>query len=183
MLGTSEYLAWLRIVVALKTADTRACESGAQKRILSRAFGDSSPTRIAHDVDHRREGPTQTGRVRFFRRDAAGTLGQRRIPGSSLSEWYRKDRAVSVNRVEPKQQRDLQTRLFHRDALKLIWLPTITNIQRRTEQTLAREFEMLGAEFAVCFAVELLQLAQLLADRHLGQQRVNATFAVVSSLR
>src|SRR5688572_12456843 len=128
MLCSCENLAGLRIVVALESTNTRARERCAQKRILAGAFRDSSPTRIACDVDHRREGPTQARGVRFFRGDTTGSFGERRVPRRSLCEWNGKDGAIPVNRVEPEQQRNFQPRFFNGNALKLIRATTVSHV-------------------------------------------------------
>ena len=77
-------------------------------------------------------------------------------PRSSFSEWNRKDRAVAVNRVEPKQQRDLSDAIVRRRRAEVDLAAHHYEHSASNRANLAREFEMFGAEFAVCFAVELL---------------------------
>src|SRR5213078_4211260 len=70
-------LSWGAVIMALKTEYTRPREGYAQKRILSCAFGNATPARIAGDIDHGRKRPTESRRIGFLRRDASRTLRQR----------------------------------------------------------------------------------------------------------
>jgi len=54
------------VVVALKSMHARTRECCTEKRILTCTLRDSSPTRIARNIDHRSEGPTQSD-VRVLR--------------------------------------------------------------------------------------------------------------------
>src|SRR2546423_1075983 len=65
--GTGKNLVGRTIIGTLKTAHTSASKCGAEIWIFSGAFGDSSPTWIACDVDHRCAGPTHSGADCFLR--------------------------------------------------------------------------------------------------------------------
>src|SRR6185369_16584561 len=118
------------VIATLKSTHTRTRERCAEERILTRAFSDAAPTRIARDVDHRREGPTQADVICFLCGDRARAFGERRIPTARLSEWNREDRAITVNHIETKQHRYLQARLIQRNTLQLIRALRATNAQR-----------------------------------------------------
>src|SRR6185503_6263133 len=100
------------------------------------------------------------GCSRFGCGDCGRTLDRRRVPGRCFAEWNGENRAVTVNDIEAEDQRNLQTRLGNRDSLQLICSLRAADVQGGTEQTLPRQLEMFGAEVAVGFAVELLQLTK-----------------------
>ena len=52
-----------------------------------------------------------------------------------------------MNDVEAKENRNLQTRLIHRDSLHLV-ARRATNVERRTEQPLANQVEMFRTKVA-----------------------------------
>ena len=55
MLDTAAHLPILFHIVALKAMDLRRCKSAVQIWILAGGFHDAPPTRVADEVDHRRE--------------------------------------------------------------------------------------------------------------------------------
>src|SRR5262249_11294553 len=101
-----------------------------------------------------------------------------RVPTARESERDWKNRAITVYDVKPKQQRDLQTRLFDRRALNFINSSSASNVQRRAEQPAARQLQMFGPRVAVCFAVQLLKLSNLFFERHAFEQRINLALDV-----
>jgi hypothetical protein len=50
------------------------------------------------------------------------------------------------------------------------------DVQRSAEQTFANQLEVFRPKVSVRFAVELLQLTQLLCEGHAAEQRVNPCF-------
>src|SRR5689334_2293817 len=138
---TREDLVCGAVIITLKPTHTRARKRGAEKRIFARAFTDASPTRIACDVDHRREGPTQSHVVRFLCGNRGGAFRECRIPTARLSERNRKDRAITVNHVEAEQHRNLQSRLVHRHTLHLVRTLRAANAECRAEQSFADQLE------------------------------------------
>jgi hypothetical protein len=182
MFRTGEYLIRRAVIVTLKSAHARTREGGPEKRIFTCAFTDSSPTRIARDIDHRRKRPTQSDVVRFLRRNGSRAFGQRRIETARFTEWNREDRAITVNHVEAKQNGNLQTRLIHRHSLHLVRALGATNVEVRTEQTFANQIEMFRTKVSITFAIELLKLSEFFFERHLREQRVDSLLDVRRSL-
>jgi hypothetical protein len=80
------------------------------------------------------------------------------------------DRPVTVDDVEAEEERDSQARALDGRTLKLVHLRRATYVEGRAEPALGRQPQMLGAEAAFGFTVELLELAQLLLQGHLSQQ-------------
>jgi hypothetical protein len=64
-----------------------------------------------------------------------------------------------VYHVKAEQNRYLQTR-FERGALQFIGHPRAAHVERRTEQSFPRQFQMFGTIFAVSLAVQLLKLSE-----------------------
>ena len=69
-------------------------------------------------------------------------------------------------------------RPFDSRTLELVHLRRPAHVQRRAEQSLSREIQVLVTVAAIGLAVELLQLSELLLDRHLRQQRFDAAFEI-----
>ena len=76
-----------------------------------------------------------------------------------------------MNHVEGEDERDLQARLFDGRTLERVHLRRPSDVQRRAEQSLSREVQVFVTVAAIGVAVELLQLAELLFDRHPRQER------------
>ena len=83
-----------------------------------------------------------------------------------------------MNHIKAEEHRNLQTRLVHCDVLELIRARDAAHVQGRAEQALADEVQVFGAKVAVPLAVELLELPQLLFERHARQERVDSSFDV-----
>ena len=124
--------------MALKTEYTCPREGYAQKRILSRAFGNATPARIAGDIDHGRKRPTESRRIGFLRRDASRTLRQRGIPTTGFRQRNRKDGAIAVNNIEAKQIRNLQPGFFDGHALQLVRALRAAHVECRAQQPFAK---------------------------------------------
>src|SRR5213075_2360978 len=97
--------------------------------IFTRTFRNASPTRVARDVQHRRKRPTHASVVGFLRSYGSRTFRQSRIPTTCFSKRNGEDRAIAVDHVEAKQNRNLQTRLVHRNALHLIRALRAANVE------------------------------------------------------
>src|SRR5262249_62171748 len=118
------------------------------------------------------------GRTRFSRSDARRAFGDGRVPTAGFAQRNRKDRAISVNHIESEQDRDLQSRLFHCSALKLVRPRDAAYVERRTKQAFAHEIKMLGPKISIRFAIELLKLPKFFFERHAGNQRVDFPFEI-----
>src|SRR5262245_56751988 len=130
MFCAGEYVARCTQVFTLKAADASPGECCTQIRIFTRAFSDSSPTRIARYIHHWSKRPSQSSCVRLSCCNTTRPLCQRWIPARCFAERNGKDSAVAMNGVEPKQQRNLQSRLFHGNALKFICAFCTAHIER-----------------------------------------------------
>src|ERR1051326_1905049 len=161
MLGASEDLIGRAVISTLKTTHARRSKRSTQKRIFTGAFADASPTRIASDIKHRRKRPAYAVIICLLRGHGSRSLSHHRIPTTRFAERDRKDRAVTVNGVEPKQQRNLQARLVYCNALTLVCSLYAANVQRRSEQALARETDMLGTKGSIASAAPALRLPPL----------------------
>ena len=61
---------------------------------------------------------------------------------------------VSVDDIKAKNQRDLETRLLHRDALQFIGTFCPAHVERRTQQPFANHLDVFGPELAIRFTIE-----------------------------
>ena len=110
MLGAGEERARRAEVVGLETAHAGAGDGGAKEGILPGALGNAAPARVARDVDHRREGPVDAGGGRLDGGDALAALDGGEIPGGRRPERDGEDGPVTVDDIEPEEQRDVQPR-------------------------------------------------------------------------
>jgi hypothetical protein len=78
-----------------------------------------------------------------------------------------------MNHVEGEDQRDLQSRLLDRDRLQLVDVLHAADVQRRPEEALARQVDVLRTIRPLSSAVELLQLPELLVERHPREERID----------
>ena len=165
------------VVVALEAADHRRGQHGREVRVLAEALGDPAPARVARDVHHRRERPVEAGRGRLLGGDGRAVRHQLRVPRRGLGERDREDRAVAVDHVAAHQQRDAEPALLDRDALDLQARGRHDLVQHRAEPALAQALlERVG--YLAARGVDLHELADLLGERHAGQQLVHATLDV-----
>ena len=101
----------------LEAAHARRRHERAEIRVFARAFGDAPPARVAGDVHHRRVGPVDSRGRRFGARGPGRRLRYVGVERTRFGEGNREDRPEAVDHVEPEQERDLEPRLGHRDAL------------------------------------------------------------------
>lgn len=174
VLGRGCHPVGLRVVLALEALDAGGGERGAEERILAGALDDAAPARVARDVDHRRERPVDAGRARLAGRDGRRALGVLRVPARRLGERHREHGAVAVDDVEAIQQRDLQAGLLHRHPLGVVRVLGAPRVERRAQPALADHPDLVVAELAGrVVGVELLELPELLLERHLRQPAVD----------
>ena len=101
----------------LEAADARGGHHRAKIWILTRTLGDATPARVARDVNHRRVGPVDPERRGFLSRRARGRFRGIGIERARFAERDREDRAIAMDHIEAKEQRDFEPRLGHHDAL------------------------------------------------------------------
>src|SRR4051812_28769853 len=136
----------------------RARHSHSEIRVFARALCDASPTRVARNVDHRRESPMHSGRARFGRGDVGRALGGRGVEARGFAEWDGKDSPVAVNHVEAEDERNLQTRPLDRGALKVVRFFCPANPKSRAETPCARNLKNTRIRVPANIAAQLLQL-------------------------
>src|ERR1044072_678709 len=122
MLGAGDDLVRSAVVTALKSANARARHLRTEERIFTRAFSNSSPARVARDINHRRERPVNARSSCFRGGNAGRAFCRRGIPGCRFAERYRKDGAITMNDIETEDERNLQTRFGQGHALEFIGL-------------------------------------------------------------
>jgi len=145
----------------------RCGDDRAEIGILACPLQGATPARIAGDVDHRRKGPVDAGSRSLPPTPIGGLLDQLGIPARGLAERKRKIGREAMDRVEPDDQWDLQptlaSRLLHRENLR-----RHNEVHHRAHLAAA---DLIDVEaFA---APREVQLANLLLERHLPEQRVD----------
>src|SRR5258708_36086538 len=108
MFGASDHTLGISNVLAMKTADTGGANDRAQIGIFTSALHDSSPARIACDVEHGRERPFQSCGRSFLSCDALRLLDHLRIEAAGASQRDRKHSAKAVNDVITQNQGNLE---------------------------------------------------------------------------
>src|SRR2546429_590360 len=161
---------------ALVTAHVGLSESSAKKWIFAVPFGGAAPTRIARDVDHWREGPTNSGCRSFSSSDARGAFGKLRIPRCGNAKRNRKFSAEAMDYIETKYERDVKARLFDCDALEGVGLLGGDDIEERADLTFRQHVVVIGATGAGAGGLAggiLNELTDLFFEGHLLQQVFN----------
>ena len=167
MLRAGDHFVGAAVVVSLEATHASGGHRRTEERILSGPFGNAPPPGVSRDVHHRRERPVHSGGTRFGSGDRRGSFSGCRIPAGGFTKGDREYRPVAVDDVEGEDQRDLEPRPFHRGALQGVDLRRAAHVQRRAEESLPRQLQVLVAKAAVGMPVELLELPELLFERHL----------------
>ena len=159
-------------VVALVALDLRRGDRRTEERVLAGALDDPAPARITADVDHRIEGPLDSvsGRLRGGHRLVV--LHQRRVPAGRFAERDREHRLVAVDHVESEDQRNLQPGLQRR-PLDRVDVLDADEVQHRADLTILGLADQVTRRAVGPIRRRHLELAELLGDRHLRQQRAD----------
>ncbi len=175
MLGAGDDVARTAEIGALEAANLRGSHRGPEIGILAGTFDNAAPTRIARDVDHRRERPMQADSTRLGRGDRLAILGDLGVPTRSDGNRHGHDRAQPVDHVKAEQERDLEAGLLDRDMLQSVELDRIVHEQERTG---ARRGHLVRHALRLSRRrreVEILRnLPGLLLGRHLRDQGIRA---------
>jgi len=156
--------------VLLKAAHPRGSHQRAEIGILTRAFGDPAPARIARDVYHRRVRPVDAKRRGLLSRRTRRRLGGVGIERPRFRERNREDGAIAVDHVEAEQQRDLETRLRHGDALHGRRVLGAHDVEQPAEFPRAHELHLLrrGAPAGR----QEIELAEFFFEGHAGEEGI-----------
>src|SRR5256885_2231058 len=161
---------------ALVTAHVGLSKSSAEKWIFAIPFGGAAPTRIAGDVDHWRESPTNSGCRSFSSSDSRGAFGKLGIPRCGNAKRNRKFSAEAMDYVETKYKGDVKARLFDCDALEGIGLVGGDDIEERSDLTFCQHVVVIGATGAGAGGLAggiLNELTDLFFEGHLLQKFFN----------
>eukprot|EP01045_Picozoa_sp_COSAG04_P015571 COSAG04_NODE_1240_length_7596_cov_17.241697_1_plen_280_part_00 len=170
-----------RQVGALESLHARPRKRRAEVGVLAGALRDPAPALVTRNVQHRRVGPHEPRGGGLDGGGARGLLCQLRVPGGRLAHRDREDRAHSMPDVGAEDQGDAQAALLDGDLLQL----EVDGDARAVVQTADRAFAQrrdgvvpatarAGVVVGARGAREDAQLAHLLLDRHLREQRLDA---------
>src|SRR5262245_29509335 len=109
MLGASDEFVSSAVVRSLKATHARSRHSYSQEGIFTGAFSNASPASVTGYVEHRREGPMNTGSPGLSSSDCGAFFHRRGIPARGFAEWNRKHRAIPVNDIKSEDQRNLES--------------------------------------------------------------------------
>src|SRR5882724_13080401 len=96
--------------ITLKSAHLCCGHCRPEIGVFTGAFNNTSPTRVARNIDHWRKRPVDAGGARFAGSNALGALHHFRVPRSSHSNWHGEDRVKTVNDVEAEDKRNFKAR-------------------------------------------------------------------------
>ena len=82
-------------------------------RIFPKTFGSTSPARIARDIDHRCPGHVQAIICRFISRDTPDRFHRIEVKRRGQTEANREHRALTVQHIVSKEERNFQAAQFH----------------------------------------------------------------------
>ncbi len=145
--------------VALIAPRHGGTHDGRQVGILARTLGDTAPARVAGDVEHRREGPANTGRRSFDGGGAGPLLHELGIECRGLAQRNGEDGLIAVDHVAAYNNRNAQPALLHGVALQLVGDLGREGVQHRADGSAAQDLRHL---FGHEIAAQLIRLADLL---------------------
>ena len=99
-----------------------------------------SPARIACNIDHGREDPGDAVGTRLLSGNARDSFGRFGIPACRHGQRHGKRGAVAVDDVEPKENGNVQARLFHRDVLIAVGFLGSHHVEHGTDLSLGDQF-------------------------------------------
>ena len=172
VLGARNELVGRAVVRPLNRLDARCREHRVQVGILAGGLGDPAPARFVGDVDHRGVGLLEPDDCRLARAVLVVVGRHLRVEARPCGERDREHRPEPVDRVEGKEDWDLEPRLLDGHALEVSDPLWVGHAQDRAE-TLAHAF--VGDQEVR----QELDLLQLLLGRHLRKQRVDARLDAV----
>ena len=159
--------------IALETFHHSRSHHRRKIGIFAATLGNTSPTGIAGDVNHRSKGPTDTYGRGLDGRYPGSIFCHFRVKRRSLPQRNRKNRFKTVNDIACHQQRNAQTGLFYRHTLQRIDTHRIYFIQNRTDFTfLYQSTHVLD----IPVRRNLVHLPDFFFQGHLGQQSLNLLF-------
>src|SRR5581483_2684430 len=175
MFCASDEVFAIRDVCRLKSSYSSCRHNRTKIWILSGAFDDAPPARVARYVYHGSEGPLQSRRSGLACCDALDLLDQRKVEAARGCERDGEDRPVAVDHVVSEQQRYLETCLLDRDALRGVDILRAHDVEERPNFSPAHQLERLWRVRCV-----LGKLADFLFQSHLSQQRIDSALDIYS---
>ena len=118
MLNTCAHPSRLFHVFSLKSFYMSFHKTGNHIGILSIRFHNSSPSRIPHQIRHRRKSNMHSHSRRFFCRYFCSLSGKFGLKSGSLSQWCWKNSLHPMNDIHHKKDRDMMRLFLHTFCLK-----------------------------------------------------------------
>ncbi len=180
MLGRRGHALGVREIRALKTARFCNCELRADPSVFAGTLDDTSPTRVARHVEHRREGQADAIPCGLLGSAARGFFPQDRVEQTGLRQRHWKNRPVAVDDIEAEQQRDSEPRFLDREALHGVYRFASPEVQKAAYTPGANicldatNFARPGDGARRCDHIEL---SDLFLDGHRREQNVDAFHA------
>ena len=153
-----------------------------QVGVLAAGFDDPPPARVAGNVNHRREDPCNSISAGLRRANARHCFNRRRVPACRQRQRHREGGPVAVDHIQPEEDGDVQPRFFHGDVLVVISGLHARHVQKGSRLALGRQLvvsEIGGARPGGISRGIRCQLAGLLVERHLSQQRLDARIQIL----
>ena len=160
-------------VVALIAPDHSHAHLRIEVGVFARALGHTAPTRVARDVEHRRECPPHTRGRGLDGRHASALLDQLGVERGRQTQRYGEYGSETVNHVTAYDNGNAQTALLDGRTLHGIDLVGIDAVEYRAYLPLGGSLGQVGS------ARHLVHLADLLAKSHLREQLVDLALDIV----
>ena len=157
-------------ITPLIAVDERPRHSAAEEGIFADALRRTSPAGIARNVDHRGEGPADTGG------NTGRTLDGLHVPRGRQAERNRKGRLITVDHIHAEDQRNTQTALLDGDTLHVADLLHPLDIEQTAHLAAADllgDVAALGLTGGDVARTGQVELADLLFEGHAAHQRVD----------
>src|SRR5215471_928803 len=120
MFGAGENAVLRAGLRSLESEDLRTGDGCSEVGIFTGAFDHASPTGIAGDIEHGREGPGDAGGAGFARRYGLRGFNELGIPGRGHGDRSWKDRVIAVDDVEPEENGNMEALFIDRNVLHAV---------------------------------------------------------------
>ncbi len=183
MLGAGRERIRRRQIGALEPLNLGPGDAHSEQGIFARPLGGAPPAWIAGDIQHRREAHGQAVGRGFPRRLARRQRPGLRVEQAGLGQGNRKQGAVSMDDVEPDQQRNAETGFLHRQALHLAHRSRPDQVQQIADLAAPDRLGRVAGDDRPGHCIAgggHRELAELFRQRHLAHQLLDPVHAVQS---
>ena len=169
--GTSRNGSGLTEVVGLIATCHGLAQNSGEIGVFAKRFGNASPTGVATDVQHGREGPADAHRRGLDSCHTCATLHNVGVPSGGLTQGDGEDCAEAMDYVARKDQGNVEAALLHGHTLQLVDGVEVHLVEHAANHACLNLTHNIGR--CPASSVNLIYLTNFLLNGHLSHQFVN----------